>query len=634
MCGGWKFEFGYETLAQFDSAIDSVLCALEIQKMARTKLGAKLRIGIHLGDVTIENEDVFGDGVNIASRLQSIADPGGIYISESIYEAIRARKDIQCEILGDIQLKNVDHLVKTYYLRGTGLPVPSTRKKNELTGLHPKPLFKQLRVNVIVLLAVISIALALVWIFSTKNQPIRSIAVLPLENLSGNSDEEWLEAGIHNGLIDELAKIRKLRVTGRRSTLKYADTVMTIPEIATELDVDGILEASFANSGNNLNIQVRLIQVHPEERQIWGRTYDGPLKNLPSIYNDVTRSISKVSNIPLSPDEELYFSGSREVDPKVYEAYLRGMGYCEKGTEADLDIAMDYFNMALEIDSAYALAYYGISFAWGLYSQHGFLPPSITEPKWMEANKKAFELDSTLVEVQGRVVIGNMYNAIYRGDWKDADLRVRKLIDINPNYAIGLVYYGHLLGVIGRPTEGLTYSYRAIEVDPYNELILPVHAMNLKNARKYDEALKVLQGLLKTDPSNMIGLSTLWAVYHEERKYTEALVVAKEIYKIKENDLAIEALEAGYTEDGYKMAMQRIAEKMIAYRDSDYFPSWQIGTLYTRAGLKKEALDWLLNAYEDHDLNIVVIGVDPLFDILREEPRFKELLRKMNLPAD
>ena len=632
--GKWLKEMGDGTLAQFDSAIDSVLCALEIEKMARTKLGAKLRIGIHLGDVTLENEDVFGDGVNIASRLQSIADPGGVYISESIYEAIRARKDIRCEMLGDIRLKNVDHPVKTYFLRGKGLPVPSARKKNELTGLPPKPLLKQIWFYVAVLLVLISVTLTAVWILSSKNQSIRSIAVLPVENLSGNADEEWLEAGIHTGLIDELAKIGELRVIGRRSTLKYVDTDKAIPEIATELDVDGIVEAELSNIGSQLNIQIRFLQVHPEEKQIWGHTYEGLLKNLPSIYKNVARSIAIESAITLSPSEESYLSAGREVDPKAYEAYLRGMSYCENGTKPDVDKALEYFQHALEIDPAYALAYHGIAFAWALYSQNGFLPPDITRPKTDEADRKALELDSTLVELQGRVVIDNMYYAIIRGSWKHADIKCKKFIDTNPNYAWTQVYYGHLLGAIGRQTEGLTYSYKAFAIDPFNNLIQDVHAMNLKNARKYDEAFKVLWGLLKTNPTNIIGLPALWAVYHQEGKYTEALEVAKEIYKIKGNDLAIEALEAGYREGGYQMAMQRTAEKMIACRDSVYFPSWQIGTLYTRSGLKKEALDWLWKAYEDHDANIVVIGVDPLFDILRDEPRFQDLLRKMNLPTD
>jgi tetratricopeptide (TPR) repeat protein len=190
------------------------------------------------------------------------------------------------------------------------------------------------------------------------------------------------------------------------------------------------------------------------------------------------------------------------------------------------------------------------------------------------------------------------------------------------------------MGVVGQPSEGLTYSYRAIELDSLSELIQAVHVVNLKNARKYNEALKVARELLKSNPNQGIALPALWAVYHEKGEYTEAFNAAKKIYTIKGNDLAIKAMEAGYIEGGYTLAMQRIAEKMIARQDSVYFPPWQISTLYTRAGLKEEALDWLWKAFEEDDHNVLVIGVDPLFDILLDEPRFKELLRKMNLPND
>jgi TolB-like protein/tetratricopeptide (TPR) repeat protein len=629
--GRWLKEMGDGTLAQFDSAVDSVQCAIEIEKMARKRLGAKLRIGIHLGDVTIENDDVFGDGVNIASRLQSIADPGGIYITESIYEAIRARNDIRCEILGDIQLKNVDHLVRTYYLKGKGLPIPSARKKNELLRLPRKPLFKQTWFYLIVFFVFIAISLVSFWFFSPRLQAIRSIVVLPVENILDNADQKWLERGIHDGLIDELSRIHAFRIISRISSMKYDHTRKTIPEIAQDLKVKNVITASFQTTEDRVNIQVRLIQARPKERQIWERTYENTMSKVPTIYKDFARDVAQELNISLSPRENLYTSWSSEVNPKAYEAYLRGMGYVEGGTESDLKGALDYFHLALEIDSTYALAYYGIKLAWASYRQHGFVPDSITSPIEMKAACKALELDSTLVELQALNAIGNMYYGIIRGDWTDADIRIREVIDLNPNYAFTLAYYGHLLGAIGRRTEGLSYSYQAIELDPYNELIKAVHAMNLKNARKYSEAYEVLQGLLKTDPNQVMGLPALWAVYHERGQFTEAFNVAKKIYTIKGNDLAIQAMEAGYREGGYQLAMQQVAEKMIAVRDSVYFPSWQISTLYTRAGARKEALDWLWKAYEEPDANIVVIGVDPLFDILRDEPRFKELLRKMNL---
>ncbi|MFC2124724.1 adenylate/guanylate cyclase domain-containing protein [Bacteroidota bacterium] len=629
--GEWLKEMGDGILAQFNSATDAVECAIEIQQQAKQKFEGQIRIGIHLGDVTFENEDVFGDGVNIASRLQSVADPGGIYISESIYEAIRARKDIHCKVLGDIQLKNVDHPVKTYYIRGKGLSVPSIRKKNELTDLHPKPLLKRIWFYVIVLLAVILITLTAVWILSTKNQPIRSIVVLPPENLSDNTVEEWLEAGIHYGLIDGLSKIHALRIPSRNTSLKYDHTDMTIPEIARDIKVKGVVTVTYYTIEDSVSIHVRLIRPFPKERQIWEQAFDRPMKYILSIYDDVAVAVAEVANIPLSPDEQSLLTGSREVDPEAYEAYLKGMISCDKGTKSDLDNALDFFQQALKIDSTYARAYLGIAAAWSYYSQHGFLPRNITQPKYEEALRKAQELDNTQVD-RGVGIVREMYQAILRGDWEDTFSRFRKITDSNPKNGFFLVFYGHFLSVLGQPTEGLTYSYRAVEVDTLNELVKRIHALNLKNARKYDELQQIARELPNNDP--VIGLPALWAVYHEKGEYTEAFNVAKKIYTLKGNDAAIEAMEAGYEEGGYQLAMQRIAEKMIAYRDTAYFAPWQISTLYTRAGLKKEALDWLWKAFEEQDHNIVVIGADPLFDILRDEPRFKELLRKMNLPVD
>ena len=631
--GKWLKEMGDGTLAQFDSAIDSVLCAEEIQKMARSKLGAKLRIGIHLGDVTIENEDVFGDGVNIASRLQSIADPGAIYISESIYEAIRARKDIHCEILGDIQLKNVDHLVKTYYLRKKGLPIPSAAKiKNLIRRSLTARVFGSVYTYIILLLLV-SIGWWIRKEFFVEKLAIPSVMFFPIDNYIGSDTLDYLFAGMHDALIGEAGKISAWQVKSKTTANAYRNVEKSITEIASEINIDAAIETSVSCIGEEMCFQVALVDAR-DDKQLWIKDYSVERSQIPNLFRTLAKEISNEIGVMLTPEEKQMLSQSITVDPEAYDAYLRGMYCVENGTKADLDHAMEYFQLALKIDSTYALAYSGIASAWVTYHQHGFLPRSITEPKWEEAARKALELDSTLVEVQGRFVVHETYNTIYRGEWEDIDRRFRKIIEINPNSEVNLVFYGHFLGVVGRPNEGLIYSYRAIEIDPFNEFIQAVHAVNLKNARKYDEAFQVLQGLFNTNPNNIIGLPTIWAVYHEEGQYTEALNVAEKIYTIKGNDAAKEAMESGYAEGGYRMAMQRTAEKMIAHRDTAYFPSWQISTLYARADLKNEALDWLWKAYEEHDANVIVIGVDPLFDFLREEPPFKELLGKMNLPAD
>jgi class 3 adenylate cyclase/TolB-like protein/Tfp pilus assembly protein PilF len=626
--GKWLKEMGDGILARFDSAIDSVRCAIEIQKSARKKLKGQIRIGIHLGDVTTENGDVFGDGVNIASRLQAIADPGGIYISDSIEHAIRGSTDIHSEFLGAIQLKNIDYLVDTYFIVGKRLPVPSKNKKRELSGIKHKSIFKSIYTYIVAILIFVITITAGLWIKNVTRNVIKAIAVLPVENIYNNEDQEWLTAGIHNGLIDELSKISAIRVISRISSMKYLNTNMTIPEIARELKVNGIITASYYTNEDDVNIQVRLIKGLPKERQIWGQAYNRSMQNVLSIYNDVAKSIADEADINLSPTEEIYLSGTRQVNPKAYEAYLRGMSHVENATKADLDKALDYFKLACEIDPEYALAYGGISLVWRSYTQHGYKSMSESEPIFKEADRKALELDSTIVQILG-------WDAIFTahfGDWEDAVRKFRKVLDINPNFAMVHVYYGHYALIKDHPVEGLEHSYLASKLDPFNDLVQSVHAMNLKNARKYDEALELIQESLKTNPDHGIHLPALWAVYHEKGDYTEALEIAKKIYLRNGNELALEALEVGFEEGGYKMAMQRIAEAMIALRDTTFFPTWQIFTLYCRSGLKQEALDWLEMAFEEDDPNILVISVDPLFDFLRDEPRFKDMLQKNNLP--
>jgi len=626
--GRWLKEMGDGILAQFNSAIDSVHCALEIQKMARSELNNQIRIGIHLGDVTVENDDVFGDGVNIASRLQAAADPGGIYVSESIHHAIRGSTDIKSQYLGAIQLKNVNYLVNTYYLVDEGLPIPSKSKINELFVREGGSIFKSVYTYIAASIILI-VAITFLWVQKNEGQDLQAIAVLPVESLTDKSDQQWLEAGIHHALIDELSKIRALRVVSKTSSMKYLDSDKAIPEIARELNVDGIVEASFSTTGENISIQVRLIKARPEERQIWRKAYDYAMQNILSVYNDVAMAIALEANIPLTAEEEKYFSIAQEINPKAYEAYLRGMSYWEKATKEDLEKAMDYFEHAREIDPDYALAYLGIARVWGGYVQHGFMSAKETRTRREEAFAKAFELDSTLVEVRAK-----MANAYTWGnwDWDKAGKEFQRIIEINPNYAFSRAYYSHYLAIMGDPEKGLPHSELAIRLDPFNTLYQSIHGMALKNARKYDEALEILQKLNDEEPEHGIGLPAIWAVYHEKGNYEEAFETALKIYSIKNNNTAIKALEAGFEDGGYRMAMQRTAEMMIDYSDSTYFAPWQICTLYCRAEMKEEALDWLERAYEEHDNNMPYINVDPIFDIIKDEERFNILKQKMKFP--
>ena len=622
-------EMGDGMLAQFDTAIDSVLCAIEIQKHSNRQIKEKIRIGIHLGDITFDHEDIFGDGVNIASRLQSVADPGGIYISGSVQKSIRAKSAIETKHLGQIKLKNVDYPVDTYCILEEELPVPSAAKIEQLKG---RSLFHRLSRSVYTYVILLLLIIANgPWIrnyFKTESPRISSLLILPFDNFTGDDSLEYIVEGIHDALIGDVGKISALRVPSKRTANAYRNVEKSIPQIATELNIDAAIETSVSCYGENICIQVKLVSAFPEEKQLWVHDFNIEKGQLSNLSKKIAKEISQQIHINLTPQEEQLLAEAKPIAPDAYEAYLRGMSFWELGTKPDLDRAMRYFQLSSEIDPNYALAYLGISGTWGGYVQHGFLPYSEVSEKAEAARSKALMLDSTLVEIHAHMATKYTW-----GDWnwKKAEQEFLKAIQINPNYPFSQAYYSHFLAIMGNPEKGLPHSELAMQLDPFNTLYISIHGQALKNAGKYDEALELLQKLYEIEPDQGIALPALWAVYHELGDTQKSLDIAKKIYALRENELALKSLKLGFEEGGYHMAMQRTAEMMISKRDTIYFPAWQIFTLYSRAGMKVEALEWLEKAYEEHDSNMPYISVDPLFTFLREEPRFKNLLKKMDL---
>ncbi|MBT8223446.1 MAG: hypothetical protein KJN96_09785 [Eudoraea sp.] len=624
-------ELGDGMLAQFDTAIDSVLCAIQIQRLARAQFKEKIRIGIHLGDITFEHDDIFGDGVNIASRLQSVADPGGIYISESIQKSIRAKRSIKTKFLGEVKLKNVGFPLPTYAILADGLPVPTPSKIKQLKG---NSLFHRLSrsyYTYIILLLLVLLFVSSPWsksYFTTQPAAISSLLILPFDNFTGNDSLNHIVAGMHDALIGDVGKISALRVPSRRTANAYRNAEKSIPQIASELNIDAAIETSVSCYGDNICIQVRLVSAFPEEKQLWVNEFFIEKAQLSNLTKNIAKEISEQIHIDLSLLEEQLLAESKPINPEAYEAYLKGMSYWELGTKSDLDRAMRYFQLASEIDSTYALAYLGISGTWGGYAQHGFLPYKEVADKINTARNKALMLDSTLVEIHAGMATKYTWSD---WDWEKAEKEFLKAIEINPNYPFSQAYYSHFLAIMGDPEKGLPHSELAMNLDPFNTLYMSIHGQALKNARKYDEALELLLKLYEIEPDQGIGLPAIWAVYHEMDNKPKAFEIANKIYQLRGNELALQSLKQGYEEGGYHLAMARTAEMMIAHRDSIYFPSWQIFTLYCRAEMKEEAMDWLEKAYEEHDSNMPYISTDPLFEFLHDDPRFLNILKKMNL---
>jgi adenylate cyclase len=238
-------------------------------------------------------------------------------------------------------------------------------------------------------------------------------------------------------------------------------------------------------------------------------------------------------------------------------------------------------------------------------------------------------LDSTLAEVHHALALLKI-NMDW--DWAGGETEFRRAIELNPNFPDPRAYYSHLLNILKRPEEADAQIKRALELDPLNGLFQAMYAMDLMYARRYDDAIVFLRKTLETSPHDLVALSTLRSAYHMKQMYPEALEIWKRSYAERNDREAEDALDLGFKEAGYQGALQRVAETLIARSRTTYVTPWQIGTLYTRAGKSNEALDWLEKAYEAHDPNSIYLGVDPIFDDLRNAPRFQDLLRRMKFP--
>lgn len=289
---------------------------------------------------------------------------------------------------------------------------------------------------------------------------------------------------------------------------------------------------------------------------------------------------------------------------------------------------MKYFELALEKDPKYAPAYAGIANVWAGFQQQGFVSAAEAMPRRKAAALKALELDSSMAEVHYTLAGIDTWGD---WDWVSGDRAYRRAIESNPNYPDPRAYYSHLLYIMRRPEEAMAQIQRALELDPLSTLFQDLYAMDLMYERRYDDAVALLRKILDTAPNDAIALSTLRSAYHMKRMYKEALDAWKASYAARGDHEAEDALARGFAENGYQRALQRVAETLIARSKTTYVTPWQIGTLYTRAGMNNQALEWLDKAYEAHDPNMPYLSVDPIFDDLRNEPRFQDILRRMKL---
>lgn len=524
-------------------------------------------------------------------------------------------------LLSKDEVKDDD--IETAIKKGS-LRVGKTGKPGSGTGWHRSPWKSAVAVAAIVMMILVVV---LLLIPRLSKQLDKSIAVLPFTNLSDDPDQEYFSEGMMDEILDRLFKIGGLKVVSRTSCMRYRNTDLAVKEIARELGVSAILEGSVRRDGNLVRITVQLIDAR-HDTHLWSEIYDGNLSDLSNIFSiqsKVAQSVARELKAVLSPQELELIEKKPTINTEAYDAYLRGMFYWRKLTRNDLETSKKYFDLAIEKDPEYAPAYAGISFVWAGLMQMGLISPEEAGPKAMEALTKAIELDSTNAEV---IYTQACENTWIMWDWEGGESAFKKALEINPNHAEAHAYYSHLLNIMGKPEEAMTEIELALKLDPFNPLIISIYSVDLLFVRRFDEAIKAAREAIRMEPSSPVALSALEWALHITGRYDEAWEVIKKDY----GGIGLgHYFNQDFNESGYADALNKAAEAIKKSGDSSYVNPSILANLYLLAGNVEPTLEYLEKAYEIRETNLPYLRL-PMFDIIRDEPRFREIARKMGLP--
>ena len=455
---------------------------------------------------------------------------------------------------------------------------------------------------------------------------IRSLAVLPLENLSGDPEQEYFTDGMTDALITSLAKVGALRVVSRTSVMRFKDTDKSLREIAAELGVDAIIEGSAIRDGDRIRITAQLIDAGTDHH-LWAESYDRDFRDVLILQNEIAKTIAQEVKLTLTPEETIRLGQAAMVSPDGYDAYLKGMQHYYRLTPHDLETALQYFEFSLEQNPNSALAYTGIAAVWGGRQQMGFAPSSEAAPKARAAALRALEVDPDLAEAHSRLASIRVWSD---WNWAGGEQEFRRAIEINPSFAGARALYSHLLAILGRSDEALIQIELALELDPFNGFFQAFYGVVLQMNRRYDAAIAAFEGALRISPN----LPFAWFAYtgslHVSGRFEEAVAAEGSLLAALGDTNSQRIIMQTYQERGYEEAMGWAADLAAERSVATGSGGAGVAGRYSRAGHEDKVIEWLERAYDQRDPNLPYLLM-PEFDSVRSDPRVQELMRRMNL---
>lgn len=466
------------------------------------------------------------------------------------------------------------------------------------------------------------------WFSGGRSQRIESIAVLPLENLSGDPEQEYFADGMTDALITNLTRIGSLRVISRTSSMQYKKARKTLPQIAKELKVDGIIEGTVQRAGNQVRISVQLLH-GPTDTHLWASDYERDLSDIVTLQREMARAVAEEIRIRLTPEESQRLEGGATVNPEAYEAYLRGRFFWNKRTEEGLRRSLAYFQQVIETDPKYVRAYVGLSDLHNSLGFYGLRPPRETYPRAKELALKALALDDTVAEAHTSLA---SVLADYEWDWAGAEREFQRAIALNPNYEGAHQWYADHLVFMGRLAEARKEIERAQDLDPLSLIISSDVALYHYYSRDYDGAIAEARRMLELEPDYPLGHIWLGMAYVQQGKATESVEEFRKAKGMQGNLMALALLGHAYGCAGRRAEALAVIQELEKASGTRFVSAAYFTLVYLGLGDRAKFFEWFEKSYQERSALMIRLKVEPMLDPVRSDPRFQAFLKRMNFP--
>jgi len=453
------------------------------------------------------------------------------------------------------------------------------------------------------------------------------LAVLPFENLSGDTTQEYFNDGLTEEMITQLSRLNpeRLAVIARTSAMRYKGANKSVREVGKELGVSHVLEGSVRREAGRVRITAQLVLV-ADETHLWADTYERPLGDILKLQSEVSRAVAKEIRVKLTPREERRLAAAQDVSPAAYEAYLKGRHLWNKRTEDGMRKSIAQYEEAIREKPGYAYAYCGIADSYVMLACRGMAPAKETLLKAKAAARRAIELDPELGDVHGSLA----HVRLHDWDWEGLERDFQRAIELNPAQAIVYYWYGEYLMSMGRPEEAIAVTQKAYEIDPLSAVVGASLGMILYLARSYRQAMEVLQRARDANPDHFLPYMRMGLVRIQQGKYEEAIQNLSRAADLAEGSTeTLAALATAQAAVGNIENARLVLDQLLNPNSKRYVLPYNIAKIYSAAADPDKAFAWLETAYKEGNADLIELNSEPLFDTLRTDLRFADLMRRV-----